>query len=282
MANEMTTPKRLALLAVCAAMLVALTGCSKRAPVREALTAMRATTLEQGRITRRVVHSLVASYFGEVEARLRARAELRRAELREEIHRRAQAKVYDVSAIAIAQLEAALEGPVARLDAALREEQAKPIHARARARELEIAVQLSTTLAALARESDRLTQQIATRTALARERALALIDAQMAEVLSAPQIDLDPDVLAREVLDEFERESTRYDGRMLGGLAQLERHIDGSRNALREFTKGLFGDRLGEQVARRAAELIGRGEAFIGDELRELRDAAIQRLEASA
>jgi len=269
-------------LVACAAMLLALPGCPKREPAQETLAAMRAATLEQGRITRQTVHSLVAGYFGEVEARLRERVQLRRAELHEEIHRRAQAKVDDTAAIAIAQLEAALEGPVARLDAALREEQAKPIRARDRALELELAVQLSTTLAALGRESDRLVQRVAERTALVRERALALVDTRMAELLSAPQIDLEPEALASELLYEFERASSSYDARMVAGFDQLGRYVDGSRNAPREFARGLFGDRLGEQVARRAAELRSRGEAFLGEELRALYEAALERLDAPA
>lgn len=272
--------RRSALLLACGLLLVSAAACPKREPAREALDAMSRTTLEQGRVTREAMHVLVTHYFSGVKAALRARARTRRAELREEIYQRAQDKANDVSAIAIAQLEAALEGPVARLDAALREEQSRPLRARYRARELELAIQLSTTLAALGRESDRLVQRTAERTARARSEALAFVDASMAEVLAAPELDLAPETLAREVLSEFAQASRDYDAELVAGFEQLGRHVDSSRVAVEGFSAGLFGERLGERISARAGELLARGEVFLADELSVLRDQAMKRLDA--
>jgi len=268
------------LLLVCVLLLVTGAACPKRELAREALDAMSRTTLEQGRVTREAMHVLATHYFAGVKAALYARARTRRAELREEIYRRAQEKADDVAAIAVAQLEAALEGPVARLDAALREEQARPLRARNRARELELAVQLSTTLAALGRESARLVQRTAARTATARSEALAFVDASMAEVLAAPAIALEPEALAREVLSEFAAASRDYDAELVAGFEQLGRHVDSSRVAVESFTAGLFGERLGERIAARASELLARGEAFLADEMSVLRGRAMERLDA--
>jgi hypothetical protein len=268
------------LLLICALSLVGATACPKREPAREALESMRHTTIEQGRVTRAAMHSLVTGYLAEVEAGLRERARTRRAELREEIHRRARDKADDVATISIAQLEAVLEGPVARLDAALRQEQSRPVHERDRARELELAVQLSTTLASLGRESGRLMQRAAERTARARDEALVLVDASMAELLAAPELDLEPDALARELLADFASASRDYDAELVAGLDQLERQLDGPSVALQGFASGVFGERLAERVVARASELLARGEAFLADELSALRVQAMERLDA--
>ena len=119
------------------------------------------------------------------------------------------------------------------------------------ARELELAIQLSTTLAALGRESDRLVQRTAERTARARSEALAFVDASMAEVLAAPELDLAPETLAREVLAEFAQASRDYDAELVAGFEQLGRHVDSSRVAVEGFSAGLFGERLGERIAAR-------------------------------
>jgi hypothetical protein len=241
---------------------------------------MRRATLEQGRVTRETTHALVAGHFAQVEAHLRARVRARRAELREEIHRRAWQRNDDVAAIAIAQLEAALEGPVARLGAALREEQARPLHARDRARELELAVQLSSTLAALARESDRLVQRTAERTGRERDSALALVDTRMAELMSAPELDIEPDAVASELLAEFARASETFDAELADGLDRLGRHPKGAAPRLRGFSAAPFGERLGQRVAERTRALVARGEAYLAGELSDLRQRALKRLEA--
>ena len=272
---------RFVCLAVGLVLTLATAGCPRSEPARALVRAMQEATLEQGRQTRRTVHVLVVRTFREVEGSLQARAELRRAELREEIHRLVQRRVDAVASASVAQLEAALEGPVARLDAALREEQSKPLGLRDRAREMEIAIRLSTTLAALGRESDRLVERAAERGAVARERALALVDRRVARLLAAPELDLDPDALAREVLAPFEASSQGYDQEMVEGLAELERHLAGSELALRAFARGAVGARLGDPVAARVAELLERGEVAIREGMLECRVAALAELEGT-
>jgi len=253
--------------------------CLPREPAHGLVRTLQETTLEQGRVTRGAVQELVAGTFREVEGQLRARVKMRRAELREDVHRAAQRRIDRVSAIAIAQLEAALEGSVARLDAALREEQAKSAFDRDRARELEIAIELSATLAALDRESDRLVRQTAERVAGRRERALALVDRQVVALLADPALDLAPAVVARDVLVEFEASSLAYDREVVAGLAALERQLEGAGPALQAFVRGAFGERLGERVAARALVLLQRGERVIGDGMRGCRAAALAALE---
>lgn len=265
--------------AACLALMLVATGCPQREAARGLIRTMQQATLEQGRITRQTVHALVARYFSEVEIQLQSQVALRRGELREEIYRITQQRVDDVASISVAQLEAALEGPIARLDAALRQEQAKPVGLRDRARELELAIQLSTTLAALGRESDRLVQRTAERGVVARERALALVDQRVAALRVLPELDLEPEALAREILADFESSSAAYDQDMVDGLAELERYLEGSRLALRAFSRGAFGERLGERVAARAVELLERGEVALGRGMRECRTEAFAGLE---
>jgi hypothetical protein len=272
-------PRASALL-VCALLLVVSVGCPKREPARETLDAMRRTTVEQGRVTREVMHVLVALSFAEVEARLRADAAAQRAELRAEIYRRTQFAVDEVAADAVAQLERALEGPVERLQAALRAEQSKPASQRDRAREHELAVQLGSTLALLGRESNRLREKTAERAALARDEALALVETSMAAVQASPELDLDPDALARELLAEFSQASQKYDGDMVAALEQLGRYVDSPQVGVRGLSVGLFGERLGERVAARAGELLARGEAHLANELIAIQGRAQERLDA--
>jgi hypothetical protein len=264
---------------LCVALALVLGSCLPREPANALVRTLKETTLDQGRVTRRAIQEVVAGTFREVEGQLRARVKMRRAELREDVHRAAQRRIDDVAAISIAQLESVLEGSVARLDAALREEQAKPAFARDRARELEIAIELSATLASLDRESDRLVHQTAERVAVRRERALALIDRQVVALLADPALALEPAAVARDVLADFEASSLAYDREVVEGLAALERELQGAGPALRAFARGAFGERLGERVAARALTLLQRGERVIGERMRGCRVEAMEALE---
>jgi hypothetical protein len=102
----------------------------------------------------------------------------------------------------------------------------------------------------------------------------------MAELLAAPELDLEPDALARELLADFASASRDYDAELVAGLDQLERHLDGPSVALQGFASGVFGERLAERVVARASELLARGEAFLADELSALRVQAMERLDA--
>lgn len=267
------------ILTVAGLLLVMSTACAQREPAREAIAAMRTATIEQGRMVRESMHAVVTAYFDEVGKGLQARVELRAAELREEIHRRADARLHFVTEVAVAQLEHAMSGTIDRLDARLREEQSKPLYERDRARELELAAQLAATLAALGVESDRLVQRTARDVAEVRRRALRFVDDRVVHLRRAPEIVLDARALASDVLEDFERASAAHDRRMVDGLYQLERYVDQPENAAGEFATGLLGARLGEIVAARSGKVIRRAEDFLGREMGEAQRAAIERLE---
>jgi len=267
------------ILTVAGLLLVMSTACAQREPARDAIAAMRAATIEQGRMVRESMHAVVTAYFDEVGKGLQARVELRAAELREEIHRRADARLQFVTEVAVAQLEHAMSGTIDRLDARLREEQSKPLYERDRAREFELAAQLAATLAALGVESDRLVQRTARDVAEVRRRALRFVDDQVVHVRRAPEVVLDARALASDVLEDFERASAAHDRRMIEGLYQLERYVDQPENAAGEFATGLLGARLGELVAARSGKVIRRAEDFLRREMGEAQRAAIERLE---
>lgn len=145
---------------------------------------------------------LVAGRFAEAEERLQIDLWRRRAELRAEILRRADRRRQDLAAIAVAQLEAALAGRVERVRSDLRAAQAAPFPDRDRARELELATELSTLLAAIGRESASLRGQHGQRVAQARDEALALVDRRVDRWAAGPALALSPERTARELLGD--------------------------------------------------------------------------------
>jgi len=235
------------------ALALAASGCTTGGTAQKSLEVLGGREPTPESVISDAVRSLVVGQFAAIESQLQAEALRRRAELREEIVRRAERKGEEAVALAVEQLAAAMSGPVAELDRDLRELQTRPVQARDRAREFELAVEISTTLAALTRESARLEQRTSARTRVVRSEALALIDARWAELLASPELDLEPSVLARVLLRDY----------------------------VASGRKGVPTRRLDAVVATAAQQRLAAGRGRLAEVFGELREAAFALLDES-
>ncbi len=259
------------------------TGCVNKQLAIDSLETMKAAIHERETKASAVLEKSISAYFEHVEGELERELELRRAKAKLAIHEKADERIKQVTTSSLDQLDGALEGPIERLDAALKEEQAKVASGGgSTAREHELALQLATTLMAHSRETVKLSEEIRDKFAAARDRALDRADESFDEAAKSAVIDIDPEAEAKKIIEAASDDIEKYQTAIDHNIDQLVRHLEKSSNPIKPFLKGLIGNDFGATLAGllsdRATELLDKGREFVEGKLEDAVSSFEERL----
>ncbi len=258
-------PMSLALVAL------ALVGCPKKQPAIQMIEALDDVTVELAQQHKKMRRELATNYFKEIQRRLESEIETRAQELEVYIYKRTEDKIDDLVLQAAEQLETALEGSIAKLDADLGQAQREAAADRGdKAKELELAAQLSATLAVLGQEQGKLALGTRDKARAKRESALAELSEARERALEISELTVDPNDLAEKALKDYESTSESLTDDTRQGLHQLKRFIESTEGGGKAFLDGLVGkelrgklnqlnDGLGDMLVERGERLMEEG-----------------------
>ena len=262
-------------------------GCAATKKATETIEAMQKVAPQYGDTHRQAQLKIAERYFETVKVLMRQSVELRGQELKVSVYERTEAVIDTLSEQAVDQLDGALADTIARLNAQLDHEKALRTSGQGnRQRELELAAQLSATLAELGKQNNQLIAKVRVDAAQLRGRALALIDDAVEEALADPVFNFSAEEEAEALMKDFHDTTRSLEAKMDNGYTQLERYVEGPRIFAKAFVEGLIGgdleetlndltgNNLLESLKERGAELIEWGTMKIDAILAPVKEKA--------
>jgi hypothetical protein len=232
-----------------------LLGCVSKQPAIDTVDALKENHAQAVETHKKLESMLIKKIF-QLQKKLAA-AQLRavQAETITQIHVKSEVKIAGLIGTSQNQLEAAIEPQIENMINQL--EEAK--NSGKRQAEFEIAAQLSSTLAILGREENKLRSKIINKVNVVRNSAIADTKLKFSQVLFNYLSDFDSaniDTLVAQSLIVFFAAVDKNTSTTNDALTEVNRHIDINRLALKAFTDNV----IPEGGLKNIAELAGFGD----------------------
>lgn len=253
---------------------ILLQGCVSNYPAIDTLDSLEESYAQATEVHKKLEKSLVKQIIQEHRKTALARIDASQAQTIQKIHEKSEAKIDSLVASALGQLESAIEPTIDGIRQQL--ESAKV--SGDRLRELELAVELSASLAVYGEERTKLREKVIKQVNDQRQKHIELTKSKFSELKNQELLSFsdDTDTQADKILSSFFTEVDNNQQSTADALKQIRRHIDINRLALKAFSDNVIPD----GGVKTIAELAGFGD--LNQLLFEKLDSARVKLESKA